>query len=91
MENERQEILNGLIEVLRTVRTVDPARLENVTEETDFLADMNTPSTELINIAAKVEQKFGIEFEDDDIDRLGSKVKDIIDLIILARKRAAEE
>lgn len=91
MENERQEILKGLIEVLRTVRTVDPARLENVTEETDFLADMNTPSTELINIAAKVEQKFGIEFEDDDIDRLGSKVKDIIDLIVLAKKRQDEE
>jgi len=90
MENERQEILDGLIEVLRTVRTVDPARLENVTEETDFLADMNTPSTELINIAAKVEQKFDVEFEDDDIDGLGSKVKDIIDLIIRAKERAKE-
>ena len=33
---ERQEIIDGLVEVLRTVRTVDPAKLENVTEETDF-------------------------------------------------------
>ena len=87
MENERQEILDGLLEVLRTVRTIDPARLEGVTEETDFLSDLSTPSTELINIAAKVEHKFGIEFDDDDIDRMGSKVKDIIDLIISVKKR----
>jgi acyl carrier protein len=84
---ERQEIVDGIIEVLRTVRTVDPSRLENVTEETDFLTDMNMPSTELINIAAKVEQKFNVEFEDDDIDELGSKVKDVVDLIIKAKAR----
>ncbi len=87
MEQERQEILKGLLEVLRTVRTIDPAKLEGVTEETDFLTDLSTPSTELINIAAKVEHKFGIEFDDDDIDRMGSKVKDIIDLIIAVKKR----
>jgi acyl carrier protein len=84
---ERQQIIDGLIEVLRTVRTVDPAKLENVTEETDFMADLNTPSTELINIAAKVEQKFDIEFEDEDIDEMGSKVKDVVDLIIKVKAR----
>jgi len=88
---DRKEILAGLIEVLRTIRTVDPAKLENVTEETDFMTDMNTPSTELINIAAKVEQKFDVEFEDEDIDELGSKVKDVIDLIIKAKARTDEE
>lgn len=88
MANERQEILEGLLEVLHTVRTIDPAKLEGVTEETDFLTDMDTPSTELINIAAKVEQKFDIEFEDEDIDRMGSKVKDVIDLIIMVRERS---
>ncbi len=88
---ERQEILESLIEVLRTIRTIDPERLVGVTEETDFLADLNTPSTELINIAAKVEHKFGIEFDDDDIDRMGSKVKDIIDLIITVKERNENE
>jgi acyl carrier protein len=86
---ERQEIIDGLIEVLKTVRTIDPEKLNNITEETDFLTDLNTPSTELINIAAKVEQKFDVEFEDDDIDNLGSKVKDIVDLIIRAKEREA--
>ena len=65
---ERQEIIDGLIEVLKTVRMIDPERLVGVTEETDFLADMNVPSSQMIAIVAKVEQKFDIEFEDDDID-----------------------
>jgi acyl carrier protein len=84
---ERQEILEGLIEVLKTIRTIDPEKLVGVTEETDFLTDLSTPSTELINIAAKVEHKFDIEFDDDDIDHMGSKVKDIIDLIIMVKAR----
>lgn len=88
---ERQEILDGLIEVLKTIRTIDPERLVGVTEETDFLTDLSTPSTELINIAAKVEHKFDIEFDDDDIDHMGSKVKDIIDLIIMVRARGENE
>jgi acyl carrier protein len=84
---ERQEIIDGLVEILRTVRTIDPQKLTNVTEETDFIADLNTPSTELINIAAKAEQKFDVEFEDDDIDDMGSKVKDIVDLVIRVKER----
>lgn len=84
---ERKEIIEGIIEILRTIRTVDQEKLVNVTEETDFLTDLTTPSTELINIAAKAEQKFGVEFEDDDIDELGSKVKDVVDLILRAKER----
>jgi acyl carrier protein len=88
---ERQEIIDGLIEVLKTVRTINPDKLVGVTEETDFLTDLDTPSTELINIAAKVEHKFGIEFDDDDIDHMGSKVKDVVDLIIAVKARGEKE
>ena len=88
---ERQEIIDGLIEVLKTVRTINPDKLVGVTEETDFLTDLDTPSTELINIAAKVEQKFGIEFDDDDIDHMGSKVKDVVDLIIAVKARGEQK
>jgi acyl carrier protein len=84
---ERQEILNGLVEILRTVRTIEPEKLNNITEETDFLADLSVPSTDMINIAAKAEHKFDVEFEDDDIDDLGSTMKDIIDLIIKTKER----
>lgn len=85
---ERQEIINGIVEILRTVRTVNQENLDNVTEETDFIADLKTPSTEMINIAAKAEQKFDVEFEDEDIDDLGSKVKDIVDLIIKTKAKS---
>lgn len=85
---ERQEIIDGLVEILKTVRTIDQEKLQNITEETDFIADLKTPSTEMINIAAKAEQKFDVEFEDDDIDDLGSTVKDIVDLIIRTKERA---
>jgi acyl carrier protein len=84
---ERQEIIDGLVEILKTVRTINPEKLVGVTEETDFITDLNTPSTEMINIVAKTEQKFGVEFEDDDIDELGSKVKNIVDLIIRTKAR----
>lgn len=82
---ERKEIIEGIVEILRTVRTIDQDKLSNVTEETDFIADLKTPSTEMINIAAKAEQKFDVEFEDEDIDELGSKIKDIVDLIIKSK------
>ncbi|MCF8451916.1 MAG: acyl carrier protein [Pedobacter sp.] len=84
---ERQEIIDGLIEVLKTVRMIEPEKLVGVTEETDFLADMSVPSSQMIAIVAKVEQKFGIEFEDDDIDDMGSTVKDVVDLILKVKAR----
>ena len=84
---ERQEIIDGLVEILRTVRTVNQEKLNSVTEETDFIKDLNTPSTEMINIVAKIEQKFNLEFDDDDIDDLGSKVKDTVNLIIKTQEQ----
>lgn len=84
---QRQEIIDSLIEILKTVRMIDPAKLVTVTEETDFLKDLNTPSTEMINIIAKIEQKFDVEFEDDDVDGLGSQVKDVVDLILKVKAR----
>ncbi|MFA5244156.1 MAG: phosphopantetheine-binding protein [Pedobacter sp.] len=84
---ERQGIIDGLIEVLKTVRMIEPEKLVGVTEETDFLADMSVPSSQMIAIVAKVEQKFDIEFEDDDIDGLGSTVKDVVDLILKVKAR----
>jgi len=85
---ERQEIIDGLVEILKTVRTVDQSKLAAITEETDFIADLGTPSTEMINIAAKIEQKFDLEFDDDDIDDLGSKVKDVVDLIVRTQEKS---
>ena len=40
---ERQEIIDGIVEILKTVRTIDHEKLANITEETDFLTDLKTP------------------------------------------------
>lgn len=85
---ERQQVLDGLVDILKTVRTISPDKLTGITEDTDFITDLNTPSTEMINIAAKAEQKFNVEFDDDDIDGLSSKVKDFIDLVLKSQARA---
>ena len=78
----RQEAMNGLVEILGTIRMVNQKALANITEDSDFIADLKLPSAELINIVAKAEDKFGLEFDDDDVDDLDSKVRDTIDLIL---------
>jgi len=78
----REEAKNGIIDILRTVHTINKAKLDNVTEKTDFITDLGAPSTELVNIVAKAEEKFGVEFEDDDIDDIGSTMAETIDLVL---------
>jgi len=84
---ERQEIIAGLVEILSTVRTINHEKLANITEDTDLIKELNIPSTEMINIIAKAEQKFDVEFEDDDIDELDAKLKSVVDLIIKAKEK----
>ncbi len=82
----REEILKGLIEILEKTPQIDAKKLKNITEKTDFISDLEVPSTELINVIAKAESKFDVEFDDDDIDDLGSSVSGTIDLIEAALK-----
>jgi acyl carrier protein len=83
----REEVLAGIKDILKTVNQINHSKIDSITEETDFITDLNAPSTELINIAAKAENVFGVEFEDDDIDDLSSKVKDTIDLVLKAKAK----
>jgi len=78
----REEAKDKIVEILRTVHTIKPEKLNNVTEKTDFITDLGAPSTELVNIVAKAEEKFGVEFEDDDIDDIGSTMGETIDLVL---------
>ena len=84
----RQEILQGLIDIMQNIPQIKNDNLKNVNEDTDFITDLGAPSTELINIMAKAEDKFGLEFDDDDIDDLGSTVGDTIDLIDKTQREA---
>lgn len=88
----REQVKDKIVEILMTVHTIDKKKLVNVTEKTDFITDLGAPSTELVNIVAKAEEKFGIEFEDDDIDDLSSKMSDTIDLVMrYLDKKEAEQ
>ena len=78
----REEVKDKLVEILMTVHTIDKKKLVSVTEKTDLITDLGAPSTELVNIVAKAEEKFGIEFDDDDIDDLGSSMSQTIDLVL---------
>jgi len=78
----REEAMEKIVEILRTVHTIKPEKLANITEKTDFITDLGAPSTELVNIVAKAEEKFGVEFEDDDIDDIGSTMRETIDLVL---------
>jgi acyl carrier protein len=78
----REEAKDKIVEILKTVHTINQAKLVNITEKTDFITDLGAPSTELVNIVAKAEEKFGVEFEDDDIDDIGSSMAETIDLVL---------
>ena len=77
----RGEILAKIKDILGTMRSVDPGRIESLSEGSDFFIDVGLHSAELVNLAAKVEAGFGIEFEDEDIDDLDSKISSTIDLV----------
>jgi acyl carrier protein len=83
----REEVKSGLIEILKTIHTIDQSRLKNISDDTDFIADLGAPSTEIVNIIAKAEERFGLEFDDDEVDDLSSKVKDTIDLIMRSKQK----
>ncbi len=78
----RQEALDGIVQLLKTFNTLDPSKLDGISEETDFIADLDVASTDIINIIARAESEFNLEFDDDDVDELGTKVKDTVDLIL---------
>ncbi|MEO0341116.1 MAG: phosphopantetheine-binding protein [Bacteroidota bacterium] len=78
----RLEVLNGIKSILEDVRMVNQEALAKISEDHDFIADLGLPSAEVINIIAKAEDRFELEFDDDDVDELGSKVKDTIDLVM---------
>lgn len=83
----RQDVLDGIVKILQDVKTVDQEALKNIAESSDFIADLGLPSTELINIIAKAEDEFGLEFDDDDVDALGSTVSETIDLVMRTQKQ----
>jgi acyl carrier protein len=80
---QRSDVLTGLREILVPFIGVDKEKLNTVTETTDLAKDLGVKSTDVINIVLEIEKKWGIAFEDEEIDSLQElSMKSIIDLVL---------
>ncbi|WP_018962840.1 acyl carrier protein [Coprothermobacter platensis] len=74
---EREKIFQELKNILRDTVAVDD---ENVTMDSDLVADLNLDSLDLVDLALSVEQVFGFEFNDEQLKDIKT-VKDVVDII----------
>ena len=80
---ERSDVITGLREILVPCIGVEKEKLAAATETTDLSKDLGVKSTDVINIVLEIEKKWGIAFEDEEIDSLQElSVKSIIDLVL---------
>jgi acyl carrier protein len=80
---QRNELLAGLKEILVPFIGVEKEKLNSATETTDLAKDLGVKSTDVINVVLEIEKKWGISFEDEEIDSLQElTIKSIIDLIL---------
>ena len=80
---QRSDALAGLREILVPFIGVDKEKLNAATETADLAKDLGVKSTDVINIVLEIEKKWGIAFEDEEIDSLQElSVKSIIDLVL---------
>jgi acyl carrier protein len=80
---QRSDVITGLREILVPFIGVEKEKLAAATETTDLSKDLGVKSTDVINIVLEIEKKWGIAFEDEEIDSLQElSVKSIIDLVL---------
>ena len=64
----REEILNGLKEILRTIEGHDDKVIDAATEESNLKSDLGLNSIGMLYIMITIEEKFEISFEDSHIE-----------------------
>lgn len=74
---EREKIFQELKNILRDTVAVDE---ENISMDSDLVADLNLDSLDLVDLALSVEQVFGFEFTDEQLREVKT-VKDVVDII----------
>jgi len=80
---QRSDVLAGLKEILVPFIGVEKEKLASATETTDLAKDLGVKSTDVINVVLEIEKKWGISFEDEEIDSLQElTIKSIIDLVL---------
>lgn len=74
---EREKIFQELKNILKDTVTVEE---EEITLESDLVNDLNLDSLDLVDLALSVEQVFGFEFSDEQLQQIKT-VKDVVDII----------
>lgn len=76
---DKQEIITGLREII-SLYSEEREALENITEQTDFIADLKINSANLVDIVLDIEEKFNILIDNDSMARM-LNVKATVDVI----------
>ena len=77
----RNEILKSILEMLEDEKGIYKGALQSATEKTNIVSELGVRSSEIVNMVAKAEDRFKVEFEDDEVDDLDYTIESLIDLI----------
>ena len=70
---ERAEILDELKSMMgEYMHDADKPKLATITDETDFVKDLNMDSIDLVDIVIQAENKYGIEIKNETISKLNT-------------------
>jgi len=75
-----REILIAAIKEVAAPYTGDKTTLDNISEDTDFIKDLKINSANLVDIILDLEEKFGIEIDNDSMAKM-LNVKSTIEVI----------
>ncbi len=64
-----EKLINDLKEII-TPYAENKAAIENLSEHTDFLADLKINSANLVDLVLDIEEKFGIEIDNDSMEKM---------------------
>jgi len=76
---DKQELINKLKVIIKPYTTNTEA-YDNLTEETDFIKDLNINSANLVDIVLDIEEQFNIVIENAEMERM-LDVKTAIEII----------
>ncbi len=75
----RSEIHDRIVDLVSPLAK-DRAALESLSERTSILGDLKVNSARLVDFILAVEDEFGIEVDDDDVDKVRT-ISDVVELV----------
>jgi acyl carrier protein len=75
----RSEIHDRIAELVRPLAR-NRGALESMTETTSILGDLEVNSARLVDLVLAVEDEFGIEVDDDEVDKVKT-ISDVVELV----------